>query len=137
MPTMSASARTVFVFGVYLAVLGLGLLAAPGLVLAPFGLPEPQEVWVRVSGVVVAILGLHYLLAGRHGLRPLFGWTVATRTSVILVFAVLVSAGLAPAVLLLFGAVDLAGAVWTWAALRQEAMAGRHPRPDPRRTAGG
>jgi hypothetical protein len=40
---------------------------------------------------------------------------------VIVVFAVLVATGLGPAVPLLFGAVDLAGALWTWVALRRDA----------------
>ena len=118
---MTNSARTVFIFGIYLAVLGIGLLVAPGPLLAPFGLPAPQEVWVRVGGMVIAILGAYYMLAAKHGLRPFLAWTVAIRASVIVVFAVLVGTGLGPAVLLLFGAVDLAGAVWTWAALRREA----------------
>ena len=118
---MTSSARTVFIFGIYLAVLGIGLLVAPGPVLAPFGLPAPQEVWVRVGGMVIAFLGAYYMLAAKHGLRPFLAWTVATRASVIVVFAVLVATGLGPMVLLLFGAVDLAGAVWTWAALRREA----------------
>lgn len=121
MMPMANSARSVFVFGIYLAVLGIGLLVAPGPMLAPFGLPAPQEVWVRVGGMVIAFLGGYYILAARHGLRPFLAWTVATRASVIVVFAVLVGAGLGPAVLLLFGAVDLAGAVWTWAALRRDA----------------
>ena len=118
---MTRSARTVFVFGIYLAVLGIGLLVAPGPLLAPFGLPAPQEVWVRVGGMVIAFLGAYYMLAAKHGLRPFMAWTVATRASVIVVFGVLVATGLGPAVLLLFGVVDLAGAVWTWAALRREA----------------
>ena len=121
MTTMTAPARTVFVFGVYLAGLGVGLLTAPGTVLAPFGLPVPQEVWIRVAGMVVAILGAYYLLAARHGLRTFFVWTVATRASVIVVFAMLVFSGLAPGILLLFGAVDLAGALWTWVTLRGDA----------------
>jgi len=91
------------------------------MVLAPFGLAVPQEVWVRVCGMVVAILGVYYVLAAGHGLRAFFAWTVATRASVIVVFAVLVFTGLAPTVLLLFGAVDLAGAIWTWATLRHDA----------------
>ena len=118
---MTSSARTVFVFGIYLAVLGIGLLVAPGPLLAPFGLPAPQEVWVRVGGMVIAFLGAYYMLAARHGLQPFLAWTVATRACVIVVFGVLVGTGLGPAVLLLFGVVDLAGAVWTWAALRREA----------------
>jgi hypothetical protein len=121
MTPMTASARTVFVFGTYLVVLGIGLLALPGPVLAPFGLPTPQEVWVRVGGMVVAFLGVYYVLAARHGLRAFLGWTVATRASVIVVFAVLVATGTGPTALLFFGAVDLAGALWTWSMLRRDA----------------
>ncbi len=65
--------------------------------------------------------GVYYILAAKPGLRAFLAWTVATRSSVIMVFAVLVSTRLGPAVLLLFGAVDLAGAFWTWAALRRDA----------------
>ncbi len=70
--------------------------------------------------MVIGILGV--LRAGRTS-RPssCFVWTVAIRASVIVVFAVLVFSGLAPTVLLLFGAVDLAGAIWTWAALKRDA----------------
>jgi hypothetical protein len=120
MTPMTKSARTVFVFGIYLAVLGIGLLAAPGPVLAPFGLPAPQEVWVRVGGMVITFLGVYYVLAAKHGLRAFLAWTVATRASVIVVFGVLVVTGLGPTVLLRFGAIDLAGALWTWAALRRD-----------------
>ncbi len=60
------------------------------------------------------------MLAARHGLRAFLAWT-STRASVIVVFAVLVASGLWPAEPLLFGAVDLAGAVWTWAALKRDA----------------
>jgi hypothetical protein len=40
---------------------------------------------------------------------------------VILFFGAFVLAGLASPALLLFGAVDFAGALWTWSALRKDA----------------
>jgi hypothetical protein len=76
MMPMTNSARTVFVFGIYLAALGIGLLVAPGSLLAPFGMPAPQEVWVRVGGMVIASLGVYYILAAKHGLRAFLAWTV-------------------------------------------------------------
>lgn len=118
---MTASARTVLYFGLYLCGLGAGLLAAPHLVLAPFGLPAPQDVWVRISGMLVLILGVHDILAARLGLRAYVKWSVPRRASVMLVFAGLVASGQAPAVMLLFGAVDLAAAAWTWRTLQHEA----------------
>lgn len=70
---------------------------------------------------MTGFLGVYYILAAKHSLRAFLAWTVATRSSVIMVFAVLVGTGLAQAVPLLFGAVDLAGAFWTWAAIRHDA----------------
>jgi len=56
----------------------------------------------------------------------LIAWTVPVRLSVIVFFAAFVFAGLAPPVLLLFGAVDFVAAVWTWYHLRRE-FAAREP----------
>ena len=117
---MKHSARSVAVFGIYLLVLGVGLVLAPGPLLAPFGLPPPQDIWGRVCGMVVGLLGVYYLLTALHGVHAFFGWTVAVRSTVILFFAAFVAAGLAPPVMLVFGAVDLAGALWTALALRRD-----------------
>lgn len=46
-----------------------------------------------------------------------FRWTVHARCAVIVFFLAFVVAGLAKPVLLLFGIVDFAGAIWTWRAL--------------------
>jgi hypothetical protein len=47
-----------------------------------------------------------------------FGWTIWARSSVILCFSLFVVMGLASHQLLIFGAVDLLGAIWTGLALR-------------------
>ena len=44
---MSKSAFTLKVFGIYLLVLGLGLLVMPNLLLGIFGMPQTTEVWSR------------------------------------------------------------------------------------------
>lgn len=44
------SARTVLVFGLYLVLVGLGLLAAPDALLAPLGFPPAHDFWPRVTG---------------------------------------------------------------------------------------
>ncbi|MGQ0670268.1 MAG: hypothetical protein ACT4PO_11450 [Actinomycetota bacterium] len=44
---MTQTARSVFVFGLYLLVLGAGLVVAPNLILATFEVPNTREVWIR------------------------------------------------------------------------------------------
>jgi hypothetical protein len=116
---MSAAATTVFAFGCYLLLLGVALILFPNTVLSLFGVAPTIEVWIRVAGMLVLFLGAYYLLAALAELRPFFRWSVPVRASVIVFFAVFVLLGLAPPVLLLLGAVDLAAAAWTWLALRQ------------------
>lgn len=116
---MTAAAVTIRVFGVYLLGLCAWLMAAPNVLLALFGFPTTDEVWIRVVGMLAGILGVYYLRAAAAELTAFFAWTVPVRMSVPAVFGVFVLLGLAPPSLLLFGAVDAAGALWTWWALRR------------------
>ena len=116
---MSPAARSLQVFGAYLLALGAVLVLAPNLLLALFGFPSTGEVWIRVVGMLVAFLGVYDWLAARAELRAFFAWSVPVRLSVPVFFTAFVALGLAPPVLLLFGAVDAAAAVWTWIALRR------------------
>ena len=115
---MDAAAKSVFIFGLYLAVVGLGLVIAPNPFLAPLGFPAAaDESWLRVLGVLVLCLASYYCFAARARLAPFFRWTVAVRGGVFVVFGGFVLLGLAPRPLALLGAVDLAAAAWTFAAL--------------------
>lgn len=116
---MSYPAKTVFAFGCYLLVLGAALILFPNAVLDLFRVAPTVEVWIRVTGMLVLILGAYDILAALAELREFFRWSVPLRASVILFFSVFVLLGYAPAVLLLFGLIDLACAAWTWVALRR------------------
>lgn len=111
-------ALSVFVFGIYLLLLGAVLILAPNLLLFVFQMPLTTEVWIRVTGMLVLFLGIYYVSARRADLRPFYLWTVYVRSSVIVFFAVFVILGFAPIPLILFGVVDLLGALWTLLALR-------------------
>jgi hypothetical protein len=115
---MSNSAKSVFVFGIYVVVLGITLLVAPNVLLSLFGLPATNEVWIRVVGMLLCLLAFYYIQAARNELSASFRWTVYTRASVIVFFIVFVVLGLVKPVLILFGGVDLLGAIWTALALR-------------------
>ena len=118
---MSHPAKSLFAFGCYLVLLGVTLLLVPNLLLGLFRLPLTTEVWIRVVGMLVLFLGVYEVVLARAENRLFMQWSVWLRGSVILFFGAFVLAGLVSPVLLLFGAVDFAGALWTWSALRKDA----------------
>jgi hypothetical protein len=117
---MSRSAMSVFVFSIYLYILGFVLVVTPDTLLRIFSFPETDGLWVRVAGMLVIILGFYYSHAARAELRPFLVWTVIGRTSVLLFFIAFVIAGLAPPALILFGAIDFVAAMWTLLAMRSD-----------------
>jgi hypothetical protein len=121
---MSGAAKSVLVFGVYMSVMGVLLLAFPNVLLGLLGYPTTEEVWLRVLGVVTAILGYYYSVAARNELTSFFRASVFARPLVIVFFFAFVALGIAEPILLLFGVVDLLGAVWTGLELRQQGKSG-------------
>ncbi len=115
---MTNSAKSVFFFGVYLAIAGATLVLIPDLVLQMLGLPAPTEGWIRVVGVLTMVIASFCMQAGRANLTPFFQWTVYSRCFVFLCFLGLVLFRLVPPIVLVFGIVDLAGASWTAWTLR-------------------
>ena len=115
---MTPAARSLQVFGLYLLAAGALLMLVPAWLLAPLGLPAPADAWGRVAGMLVVFLGVYYLVGARAELLSFMRASVWVRASVIVVLAAFVAAGLAPAPLLAFGAIDLAAAIWTALALR-------------------
>lgn len=115
---MSRAAVSIFVFGCYLVLNAVVLALAPNLMLSTLALPPTNEPFVRVLGIVVFVLGLYYIQAARQEVVPFFRWTTWGRPIVLASFIALAAAGLAPAVLIGFGVVDAAGAIWTALALR-------------------
>ncbi len=115
---MSKAAISIFAFAIYLLVLGAVLVTVPNVLLSLFRLPETDEVWVRVVGMLVLILAYYYIVVARNELTQLMRATVVARSSVLLFFLGFVVLAGAPPMLLLFGVVDLAAASWTGLALR-------------------
>ena len=64
-------------------------------------------------GVLVLALAYYYVQAARKEPKEFFPFTVPVRAAVFVVFAAFVLLKLAPPTLIVFGVVDLAGAIWT------------------------
>lgn len=121
---MTASAKSVCYFGFYLYVVAITLVFFPNLLLRLMGIPETTEVWIRVLGILVGIIGFYYHRSGVTNNRAFFPLTVPARAIVLVSFIAFAALQMVSPMLILFGVVDLLGALWTWRALKQEGGTG-------------
>ncbi len=117
---MSKSALSIRVFAYYLFGLGILLMLVPNQFLSLFQIPETREVWIRVVGMLVFILGYYYFMASGKEMYNFYRWTVHGRLAVLCFLLAFVAFGFAPEVLILFGLVDASAALWTVYSLRND-----------------
>ena len=120
---MKSAAFTIKVFGTYVIVTGLGVMLIPALWLSLLGLPPPNEIWVRVLGLVTCVLGVYYWANGLANYRPFFVSSLYGRSIFCAGCIGLVVFASAPWQLIILGVIDLAGAAWTKMALAHESPA--------------
>lgn len=113
---MSRAARTIVVFGIYMALVGAILVVAPNVLLTILGLPSTDEPWIRILGLFMVVVAYYYYRAAASEATAFFRATVHGRTVMALFLAVLGMSG--ARVLILFGAAELTGAIATALALR-------------------
>ncbi len=117
-PRAARAALTLRVWAAYIAAFGVILFVAPRALLEPCGLPCREEPWARLVGALALFIAYYYVRLAATGVPALMRWTVHTRLALLPCCLVLVLAGVAPPILLAFGALDLIGAAWTWCYLR-------------------
>jgi hypothetical protein len=116
---MTPAAKSVCYFGYYLYAIGLALIIVPNIFLAIVKLPETNEIWIRVVGVLSVAIGFYYHRTGMQNNVAFFKLTVIARIFVFVAFSSFVLLKYAAAMLAGFGVIDLAGAAWTLWALRK------------------
>lgn len=119
---MTQAARSVYVFGIYLLVLGGILIGSPNTLLRLFGFATTTEPWVHVLGVTVMAIGMLDVASARGEQTRFFRATVWVRVFVFAIFIVFVLVKIAPPVLVVFGLIDAAGALWTHLLLRKSSV---------------
>lgn len=117
---MSPAAKSIYYFGFYLYLLGIALIAVPNLILSTVQIPDTNEVWIRVVGVLACCLGYYYHRSGSSNDVAFCRLTVPTRVFVFLSFLMFALAGYVSPVIIAFGAIDVAGAIWTWVSLKKQ-----------------
>ena len=118
---MHPASNSVKYSGLYAIATGIGLVLVPGLVLAPLGIAAPTEIWIRVVGALAIPLGYYYWACGSSNAVAFFRATIPGRIVFAATTVLLIAAFSAPMQLLLFAAIDLAGAAWTAVGLRKAA----------------
>lgn len=116
---MTAASKSLYYFGFYLLVLGIALTVVPNMILSLFQMQETSELWIHVLGTVVFAIGLYYVFMAPSNNVLFMTLSIYARSFVLAWFVVFVIIGWAPAQLILFGLVDVAGAVWTYTALKK------------------
>jgi len=110
---MSAPAFSIFVFGIYIILVGVSLYWFPNKVLEQLKFPTTEEPWVRMQGFVLTALGFYYIIAAQYELIPFFWATVIGRSAVLPCFILLVVYKNVTPKVIFFGAFDALGAIWT------------------------
>lgn len=111
--------KSIFAFALYMIlVVGVGLMSFPTLILDMFQLSYGDDTWIRFVGMLAFILGFYYVIIARNSLEPLYRWTVIMRLFAVLFMVAFFATGKLGAGILGFAVIDLAGAGWTWMAMR-------------------
>lgn len=120
---MSRSAFSANVFASYLFVVGAMLVVAPNFLLSIFGMPVTSEVWIHVVGVLAFMLGVYSWVAASHENKAFLEASVYTRLLTFVAFTIFAVMDLVSPTLILFGVIEVLGAVWTYFALKADARA--------------
>ena len=118
---MSAAAKSLVGWGIYLVVVGAAEVIFPDLLLRWFGLPETGSAYLRIAGILFLVLSYYMFRAANTELTPFFRWTVHARAPIVFVIIILAFMKLVPPIIVLFGLFDFIGAVATALALRHDA----------------
>jgi hypothetical protein len=111
----------VFAWGIYLMGAGLGFFIMPNVVLSVFRFSTTTEGWIRIVGLLVAIVGVYYIYCAQNNDLVFLRISAYGRVAFALGSLVLVLMNLMEPPLLLIAALDTLGAIWTWLSLRSMA----------------
>ena len=98
---------------VYVVLSGIPAVAAPNLILVPFGFAPASDVWIRVLGLLLLAIAPYYYAMARHGSRPVIWATVLGRVFFSVGLLVLIIQGLGAWPLAGLAVSELSLAGWT------------------------
>jgi len=117
---MSKSAKSIFIYGIYLAINGLMLLLVPNVLLNSLGIEPTTEVWIRLAGILLMAIAVYYILAAKYELIVIMKATAFIRFSIIFFFPAFVLLKLVSSSIIIISVIDFLGGAWTFIMLRKE-----------------
>ena len=117
---MTRAGNSLFWFGIFIFLTGLLFAVIPQSIISLMKLPEIPTNWARFIGLIVMVIGTYDMICGRWDVIPFIKASVFVRFGFALGTILFFVLGQMPATILLFGAADALGAIWTILALRSE-----------------
>jgi len=119
---MSRAALSVFIFGIYLIIIAILFLFVPQILFSIVMVTTTPDVMSRLFGMILVLLAYYYIHVAldEEGMSKFFIWTFHTRASVIIFMIIFVALQFVSPIILIFGAIDLTGAIWIFWALRKD-----------------
>ena len=114
---MDAPTLSIFIWGIYVLLIGLLLVFIPDKTLVLFGHEKPKDHWIRVVGIISISLGYFYLNSAQNEVYSFYWASIYTRIAGLIGFLGLVVFKIAKPRIILFGLIDAIGATWTLLAL--------------------
>ncbi|MEQ9310653.1 MAG: hypothetical protein RLN90_14445 [Balneolaceae bacterium] len=110
---MDAPTLSIFIWGIYVILIGVLLLFMPGKTLILFGHEKPKDHWIRVVGIMALSLGYFYLNSAQNEVYSFYWASIYARIVGLIGFSGLVVFKIAKPKIILFGIIDAIGASWT------------------------
>lgn len=116
---MTKAGWSLSLFALYVGFVGALLIFVPNAFLNFLGFPPTREIWIRIVGMCFGGLAFYYGLGALKNFRGFMQLTVYARGLTLPFFSIMVVLSGTKPILLVFGVIDLLGAIWTQFALRE------------------
>ena len=86
---MDGTAFSIYAFGIYEIMAGLGFLAFPNLILSFLKMEKNTEPWIRVVGILAILIGYYHFQIGQLAIHELYWTTMYVRVAFMLLLTFL------------------------------------------------
>lgn len=117
---MTKSAVSLFCMGIYGLCLGLSLITIPNTIITLFHLPQINEGWARLIGILAIVISVYDMYFGKQNILPMIKLSMYVRFAFAIATILLVAFKQLPLGILFAGGIDAIGGLWTMLALQSE-----------------
>ncbi len=96
------------------------LLLIPNVLITPFGIQSTNEVWIRLSGILLMALSVYYILGAKYEIVVIMKATAFIRLTIIFFFTAFAILDMTSPNIIIFSVFDFAGGTWTLLMLKNE-----------------